>query len=342
MGEVADQVVTDRYALWNGDAMEVMPGLPDGFAHLVVYSPPFAYGEEGPGGGGLYKYSSSVRDLSNAGGYSEFLRVYRFFVAELYRLLVPGRVCAVHCMDTPMSNSGGDALADFPGDLIRVHQEAGFAYTGRHVIWKEPLAVRNRTMTKDLTHKTIVESAELGGVAGADYLLVFRKRGVSPVPVTHPRGFTEYFGASQPPAEVAGFRGWAGSQLENKFSQWVWQQYASSVWDDIRGNLGRWDDRQHDAVLPFRPARDPEDERHVHPLQLDVICRLVDMRTNPGERVFSPFMGVGSEVWAAVRLGRLGAGAELKPSYFRQAVRNLEALDAAGASADGPGDEQLF
>jgi DNA modification methylase len=323
---VLDQVITDRYALHNGDAMEVMRAYPDESMHLAVYSPPFAYGEEGPGGAGLYKYSSSERDLSNAGGYAEFLEQYGFFVRELHRLTMPGRVNAVHCMDTPMSNSGGDALADFPGDVIRLHRQIGFDYVGRHVIWKEPLAVRNRTMTKDLTHKTIVEDSTLAGLASADWLLIFRKRGRGE-PVTHPDGFTAYHGASSPPADVLRYRNWSGSQLENRWSHWIWQQYASAVWDDIRGNLGRWDRRGAMAVLPFREARDEEDERHVHPLQLDVIRRVVDMRTNPGERVFTPFMGVGSEVYAAVELGRKGAGAELKPAYYRQAIKNLTALD---------------
>ena len=326
MGQVTDSLITDRYALYNGDAMEVLASLPDGFAHAVIYSPPFAYGDEGVGGGGLYKYSSSERDLSNAGGYSEFFEVYGYFLKELHRVTMPGRLHAVHCMDTPMSNSGGDALKDFPGDLVRLHRDHGFDYVGRHTIWKEPLAVRNRTMVKDLTHKTVVDDATFAGLAGADYLLIFRKHGTNPVPVEHPHGFTAYHGASHPPADVMRYQGWAGSQLENRYSHWVWQQYASAVWDDIRGNLGRWDNRDHDAVLPYREARDEEDEKHVHPLQLDVIYRFVEMRTNPGERVFTPFMGVGSEVYGAVGLGRLGIGAELKPSYYRQAVKNMASL----------------
>lgn len=328
MGQVLDQAVSGRYALHNGDSMEVMRRYPDQCMHAAVYSPPFAYGDEGPGGAGLYKYSSSERDLSNAGGYSGFFEMYGFFVRELHRLTMPGRVNAVHCMDTPMSNSGGDALADFPGDVIRLHRECGFDYIGRHAIWKEPLAVRNRTMTKDLTHKTVVQDAADAGLASADWLLIFRKRGTNPVPVTHPEGFTTYHGASHPPADVLRYRGWSGKQTENRYSHWVWQQYASAVWDDIRGNLGRWDKRGVMAVLPYREARDEEDEKHVHPLQLDVARRVVDMRTNPGETVFTPFMGVGTEVYAAVELGRRGVGAELKPSYYRQAVKNLQALEA--------------
>jgi DNA modification methylase len=339
MGRVRDQQITDRWALYNGDAMEVLPGLHDDSVHLAVYSPPFAYGDEGTGGAGLYKYSSSERDLSNAGGLAEFLEMYAFFVAELHRVTMPGRVNAVHCMDTPMGNSGGDALHDFPGDVIRLHQRLGFDFIARHMIWKEPLAVRNRTMRKDLTHQTTVDDCTSAGVASADQLLVFRKRGENPVPVTHPNGFLAYYGASSPPAKVLRFRGWTGSQIQNEYSHWIWRQYASCVWDDIRGNLGQWDQKapgHRDGcdcprcahVVRHDQARDEEDEKHPHPLQLDVPRRVIDMRTNPGETVLSPFAGVGSEIYAAIELGRRGIGAELKPSYYRQAVKNLASLDA--------------
>lgn len=329
MGRVRDQQVTDRWALYNGDAMEVLPDLPDGSVHLSVYSPPFAYGDEGTGGAGLYKYSSSERDLSNAGSLAEFLEMYEFFVRELHRVTMPGRVSAVHCMDTPVGNSGGDALHDFPGDVIRLHQRLGFEFIARHVIWKEPLAVRNRTMVKDLTHKTIVTDCTSAGVASADQLLVFRKSGVNPVPVTHPDGFLSYHGASSPPARVLRYRGWAGNQIENLYSHWIWRQYASCVWDDIRGNLGQWDRRDVMAVVPHDQARDEEDEKHPHPLQLDVPRRVIDMRTNPGETVLTMFAGVGSEAYAAVELGRRPVAIELKPSYYRQMVKNLAGLEGA-------------
>lgn len=333
MGLITDSVITDRWAIYNGDSIEVMAAFPDNSIHAAIYSPPFAYGDEGLTGAGLYKYSSNPRDLSNAGGLSGFLEMYGYFVRELHRITMPGRLHGVHCMDTPMGNSGGDALHDFPGDIIRLHQASGFDYIARHVIWKEPLAVRNRTMVKDLTHKTVIDDATRAGVAGADHLLIFRKRGENPVPVTHPRGFTTYHGASSPPADVLRYRGWEGEQIANRYSQWVWRQYASSVWDDIRGNLGQFDVRGNMDVLPYREARDEEDERHVHPTQLDVIRRFVDMRTNPGETVFSPFAGVGTEQYAAVELGRRGIGAELKPSYYRQALKNLAAVDADHAEA---------
>jgi DNA modification methylase len=339
VGLIADSMITDRYAIYNGDAMDVLPDIPTASIHAVIYSPPFAYGDEGPGGAGLYKYSSSPRDLSNAGGLSGFLAQYEFFVQELHRVTMPGRLNAVHCMDTPMSNSGGDALHDFPGDLIRLHQRAGFEYVARHVIWKEPLAVRNRTMIKDLTHKTIINDATFAGVASADHLLVFRKRGDNPVPVTHPHGLTTYHGAAQPPADILRYRNWDGPQTENRYSQWVWRQYASSVWDDIRGNLGQYDRRGVTGVLPYREARDEEDEKHVHALQLDVIRRFVDMRTNPDETLLSPFGGVGSEAYAAVELGRRAIAVELKPSYYRQAVKNLAAVEADTDEAPSLFDE---
>ena len=326
MGVLA-QAVTSAYAAYNGDCIEVMGALASGSVHGAIYSLPFAR----PGGvnPGIYHYSSSERDLSNSRSYEEFLDHYGFAVAEIARVLMPGRVCAVHCTDVAAGNSGRDALADFPGDLIRLHARYGFDYAGRHVIWKEPLAVRNRTMVKDLTHQTTVEDCTAAGVASADYLLIFRRQGANPIPVTHPNGFTAYHGAALPPPEVLRYRGWEGSQIANKDSQWVWRQYASSVWDDIRGNLGQWDRRDVMAVLPYREGADDEDERHVHALQLDVPRRFADMRTNPGETILSPFMGVSSEIYAAVELGRRGIGIELKPSYFRQAVKNLTALDHA-------------
>lgn len=302
---ILDQTLTDTYALYNGDCMELMPALPDGSIHLSVYSPPFA---------GLYHYSSSERDLSNARNYDEFFAHYRFVVEELHRLTMPGRITAVHCMDVPTGNTGRDALVDFPGDIIRLHTAAGFDYIARYSVWKEPLTVRNRTLTKALAHRTIVDDSSRCSVASADYLLAFRKRGDNPVPIAHPTGLHEYIGERIPPADVLPYRGWTGKQTENRYSHWVWRQYASAFWDDVR----------LDHVLPYREARDGEDEKHVHPLQLDVIGRTVTLWSNPGERVFTPFMGVGSEVYEATRLGRFGIGVELKPSYYRQAIKNME------------------
>jgi hypothetical protein len=304
---VLDQEITDRYALYNGDCMEVMAALPDESIHLSLYSPPFA---------GLYHYTSSERDLSNCADYPEFLEQYGYVVDEIARVTMPGRMSAVHCMDVPTGNSGGDALRDFPGDIIRLHAEYGWAYVARYHVWKEPLTVRNRTMKKDLAHRTLVEDSSRCSVASADYLLIFRRPGENPVPIAHPRGLMSYAGDRPIPHELLPYRGWTGNQRENRYSHWIWRRYADAFWDDVR----------LDRVLPFKEARDEEDERHVHPLQLDVIERAIVLWSNPGERVLTPFMGVGSEVYGAVLNGRFGVGVELKPSYYRQAVRNVASV----------------
>lgn len=308
---VAEQKITDRYAIYNGDACEVMQKMRDGSVHLSVYSPPF---------GGLYVYSSDERDLSNCLDYKQFFEMYEFFVRELGRLTMPGRISAVHAMDIPSGNCGTDYLTDFPGDIIRLHEKHGWRYIGRHVIWKEPLAVRNRTMAKNLAHKTIVEDSSRASLASADYLLLFRNKGVNPVPIAHPTGLMGYAGERKIPANLLRYRGWTGNQIQNRYSHWIWRQYASSFWDDIRIS----------KVLPFKEARESEDEKHVHPLQLDVIERVVILRSNPGEVVLTPFMGVGSEVCGAIEHRRRAVGIELKPSYYRQAVKNVDVVDAQG------------
>jgi len=304
---VTDQLITNDYAIYNSDCIEVMKDMPDNKIDLSVYSPPF---------GGLYHYSSSERDLSNNDSYDDFFKHYRFIVEELYRLTKKGRCTAVHCMDTPSGNSGNDHLIDFPGDIIRMHEDIGFNYIGRHCIWKEPLTVRNRTMQKNLAHKTIVDDSIYCGVASADYLLMFRKKGENEIPISHGRGLDYYAGEREIPKELLTYKHHDGKQTENRYSHWIWRQYASSFWDDIR----------LDHVLKYKDGRDDEDEKHVHPLQLDVINRIVVLRTNPGEIVFTPFMGVGSEVYGAVINDRKGIGVELKKSYYNQAIKNLESV----------------
>jgi DNA modification methylase len=307
---VKDQLITSNYAIYNGDCIEVMQNIPDASIHLTVYSPPFA---------GLYQYSSDDRDMSNCLNYDEFFEHYGFCINQIKRITMPGRISAVHCMDIPLSNAGCDSMFDLPGRIIREHESRGFAYGGRRVIWKEPLMVRNRTMMKSLHHKTLCEDSTRNSIANADYLLMFRRKGENQIPVTHETGLLHYSGERQVPADLLGFRGMKGDQKKNQYSQWIWRQYASSVWDDIR----------IDNVLSFRSAKEDDDEKHVHPLQLDVIDRAVEMWSNPGEVVLTPFMGVGSEIYGAVKSGRRGIGIELKPSYYRQAVRNLESASVA-------------
>lgn len=304
---VKEQEVTDTYAIYNGDCCEVMPGLRSESVDLSIYSPPFC---------GLYNYSSSERDLSNCRSYEEFMEHYAFVIREIHRLTKPGRCSAVHCMDVPRNGANiGGGLRDFPGDIIRLHEANGFRYTARYHVWKEPLGVRNRTMAKGLAHCQVVEDSIFCDVACADYLLLFTKAGDNKVPVSHPVGLTSYAGSRAIPNDVLQWRGHTGKQTENRFSHWIWRQYASAFWDDVR----------IDRVMPFEASRDPDDERHIHPLQLDVIERTVILRSNPGEVVFTPFMGVGSEVYGALINGRKGIGVELKPSYYHQAARNLRA-----------------
>lgn len=309
---VLDQVITDKYAIYNGDSAEVLQSLPAESVGLSIYSPPFAT----ESGGCLYNYSSSVRDLSNARTYEEFFEHYGFIVEQITRLTKPGRISAVHCMDVPKQGANICGYSDFPGDIIRMHEKLGWEYLPRICIWKEPLSVRNRTMSKALAHRQICEDSTLTNVAAADYLIPFRKRGTNPEPVVHPHGLLEYAGERKVPSELHRYRNWKGNQIENRYSHWIWRHYASSFWDDIR----------LDNVLPYKESKAEDDERHQHPLQLDVIERSVVLWSNVGDVVLTPFMGVGSEVYGAVKLQRRGIGCELKPSYYNQAVNNLESL----------------
>lgn len=312
---IINQAITPNYALYNGDCVNGMRGLPDGRVDLSVYSPPFC---------GLYNYSSDPKDLSNCDSYLGFFEHYEFVVREIFRLTKPGRISAVHCMDVPGKGNGptarmgcganaGTGLIDFPGDIIRLHEKCGFQFMGRRAIWKEPLGVRLRTMAKGLAHAQIVEDSTLCDVASADYLLTFRKIGENQIPVSHPTGLHSYAGERIIPHELQEWKGHKGKQTENRFSHWIWRQYASSFWDDIR----------IDRVLPFKESKTEDDEKHVHPLQLDVIERACVLWSNPGEVVLTPFMGVGSECYGAVINGRKAIGFELKESYYRQAVKNL-------------------
>jgi len=322
---VKDQLITDNYALYNSDCMYVLPTLAKESVDLSIYSPPFA---------GLYNYSSSENDFSNCESKEQFLEQYEYMVKEISRVTKKGRITAVHCTDV-FDNTC--RLWDFPHEIIKIHEKHGFEYRNRITIWKEPLKVRMRTMVQSLMHKFIVEDSTKCFTAMPDYVLVFTKKGDNKVPVTHPSGFKRYFGETPILPNI--LRAWNnanGSDLNesqlwehlnrtyqdhedpksNKLSHYIWQRYASSVWDDIR----------IENVLPFKDGKDPDDEKHVHALQLDVIDRLVELYSNTGEVVLTPFMGVGSEVYSPVSLGRKAIGIELKESYFRQSKMNLEAV----------------
>lgn len=317
---VKQQEVTENYAIYNSDCMYVLPTLEDESADLVIYSPPFA---------GLYNYSSSENDFSNCETKEQFLEQYEYLVKELARVTKKGRINAVHVTDV-FDNTC--RLWDFPHEVIKIHEKYGFEYRNRITIWKEPLKVRMRTMVQSLMHKFIVEDSTKCFTAMPDYVLVFTKKGENEVPVTHPYGINHY--AGEIPILPNILRAWnnanntdfnseqlwehlnAKNEEESvtKLNHYIWQRYASSVWDDIR----------IDNVLPFRDSREEDDEKHVHPLQLDVIDRLVELYSNPDEVVLTPFMGVGSEVFSPVSMGRKAIGIELKDSYFKQAKLNLK------------------
>ena len=309
---IKDQVIKEDYAIYNSDCMYVLPILGNESIDLSVYSPPFA---------GLYNYSSSENDFSNCETRDQFLHQYDFLIKEIARVTKPGRITAVHCTDVMDSKSG--ELWDFPNEIIKLHEKYGFQYRNRITIWKEPLKVRMRTMVRSLMHKLIVEDSTECFTAMPDYVLIFKKKGINQVPVTHNFGLLHYAGATPMLPEMIEqygsydylklkYAGWNDLKT-NKLSHIHWQRYASSVWDDIR----------IDEVLQFKESKDEDDEKHVHPLQLDVVDRIVDLYSNEGEVVLTPFMGVGTEVYSPVSMGRKAIGIELKESYFKQAVKNL-------------------
>lgn len=317
-----EQIIKENYAIYNSDCMEVLPTLDNKSIDLSIYSPPFA---------GLYNYSSSERDFSNCESKEQFLNQYEFLIKEIARVTKDGRITAVHCTDV-FDNTC--RLWDFPNEIIRLHSKYGFEYRNRITIWKEPLKVRMRTMVQSLMHKFIVEDSTKCFTAMPDYVLIFTKKGENQIPVTHKKGLTKYFGATPILPNI--LTAWNNANKSNinekelwqylnkkyinhtdpktnKLSHYIWQRYASSVWDDIR----------IDNILPFRDSREEDDEKHVHPLQLDVIDRLVELYSNPKEIVLTPFMGVGSEVYSPVSLGRKAIGIELKDSYYKQAIINM-------------------
>ena len=310
-----EQTIADRYALYCGDSAEVLKDIPSDSIHYSIFSPPFA---------SLYTYSNSDRDLGNCRSNAEFFKHFRFIAAELFRTLVPGRCMSVHCMDIPAmkERDGYIGLIDFPGELIRMFESLGFIYHSRVAIWKDPLVEATRTKAIGLMHKQLCKDSAMCRNGLPDYLLTFRKPGENPQPVAHPDGLDSFAGEDEPRApkraEVLRSRDAINdhhSQIQTQdpvYSHQVWRRYASPVWMDIRQS----------NTLNARAARDDKDERHICPLQLDVIERALTLYTNPGDTVLSPFAGIGSEIYQALVMGRRGIGVELKESYYRQAVKN--------------------
>jgi len=292
--------MTDRYALYNGDCVEVMQSLPSNSVDFSVFSPPFA---------NLYIYSDDMRDMGNCKGVDEFLIQHSFMTRELMRILKPGRIAAVHCKQIAQykGRDGASGWHDFRGDLIRHFEAHGFQYHSEVVIWTDPVLEMQKTKTQRLLYCQLQRDASLTGIGMPEYLLLFRKwpnEAEETTPIKHYRNDKECDAAGGDERQVM--------DLD------VWQRYAAPVWFDIR----RTD------VLNVRIARDDRDEKHICPLQLEVIRRAVQLWSNPGEIVFTPFLGIGSEAYVALEQGRRAVGVELKPSYYAQAVANCEEMDA--------------
>lgn len=291
------------WTLYEGDCIDVARGLPDNSLHYSIYSPPFE---------SLFTFSDHARDLSNCRDSETFWAHYRFLIAEMYRAVMPGRLVSIHCMQLPTSKTrdGFIGLRDFRGEIIRAHQEAGFIFHSEVMIRKDPVAAMQRSKSIGLLHKQVCKDSALSRMAVADYVVTMRKPGDNPEPIAG--AFTEYHGEdTSMPAEDPGH---TADHVAGSYSVKVWQRYAESVWTDIN---------QSD-VLSYRAARAEEDERHISPLQLTVIRRCLQLWSNPGDVVFSPFAGIGSELYVAVQQGRRGLGVELKDTYFQQAMANLQ------------------
>ena len=301
--KAVDQVVTPDYAIYQGDACDLIRGIPSGSIHFGIHSPPFE---------GLYKFSNFDRDISNNDG-PQFWEHYAFLIQELYRVTMPGRIHAVHVMQLPTSKirHGHIGMRDFRGEVIRAYEDAGWIFHSEVCIWKDPVVAQQRTKSIRLLHKQIVKDSTISGQGLADYIVTFRKPGDNPEPVAG--CFHRYVGEGAGPDRS---KYTTPTDGRNWYSIEVWQRYASPVWLDI--NQSR--------TLQYRAARDEKDEQHISPLQLDVIERCVDLWSNPGDVVLTPFLGIGSEVYSAVNMGRKGIGFELKPSYFVQAAKNIAAL----------------
>lgn len=301
-----DQVITKDYAIYQGDAVELIRAVPGESIHFGIHSPPFE---------GLYRFSNYDRDISNNEG-DGFWCHYQFLIQELLRVTMPGRLHAVHVMQLPTSKirHGFIGMRDFRGEVIRAYEDAGWIFHSEVCIWKDPVVAQQRTKSIRLLHKQIVKDSTISGQGLADYIVTFRKPGENPAPVSG--CFSRYVGDGVGPDRS---KYTTPTDGRNWYSIEVWQRYASPVWMDINQT----------RTLQYRSARDEKDEVHISPLQLDVIERCIDLWSNPGETVLTPFLGIGSEVYGAVAAGRKGIGFELKPSYFDQAVKNIAELHRA-------------
>ena len=316
--EILDQKIDDRYAMYNGDCVEVLKGIRDNSIHYSIFSPPFA---------SLYTYSNSDRDMGNSASDNEFYEHFKYLISELYRVTMPGRLLSFHCMDLPMmkSRDGVIGLKDFPGELIRMFTDAGFIYHSKVTIWKDPLVEATRTKALGLLHKQICKDSSMCRQGLPDYLVTMRKPGENPEFITHPEGFDSYIGEDEPEGAKIERPQPDAEKYEKKekynevpvYSHQVWRKYASPVWMDIRQS----------NTLNGKSAREEQDERHICPLQLDVIARGINLWTNENDIVLDPFAGIGSSNYVALKMGRRTIGVELKENYYNLALENVEKGD---------------
>lgn len=311
--KVLDQSVTKDWALYNSDCIDVMRGLPENSVHYSIFSPPFS---------SLYTFSDSPRDVSNNSDDAVFWTHYSYVIEGLFRILKPGRLVSIHCMDLPTSitRDGFIGMRDFPGQNIRVCQEVGFIYHSRVFIRKDPVSAMQRTKALGLLHKQVTKDSAMSRMAIGDSIVTLRKPGDNDEPISGI--FEEYYGNDQTDEQLTteARRTWleSGSRsLALHKSILIWQRYAEPIWDDIH---------QGDT-LSFRVARAEHDERHISPLQLTPVRRCVDLWSNPGDVVFSPFAGIGTAGYVAVEMGRRFVGAELKDTYYQQALANLQTAE---------------
>ena len=322
--KVLNQAQGEGWALYNSDCIDMMRGLPEGSVHYSIFSPPFA---------SLYTFSDSPRDVSNNSDDRVFWDHYRFVIDGVFRALKPGRLISIHCMDLPTSITryGFIGMRDFPGQNIRVCQDAGFIYHSRVFIRKDPVSAMQRTKALGLLHKQITKDSAMSRMAVGDSIVTLRKPGENDEPIGGV--FETYYGGDFTDAELtkqarASWReqpddfGRARTFTDHK-SIFIWQRYAEPVWMDIAQS----------EVLSHRMARDEQDERHISPLQLTPVRRCIDLWTNPGDIVLSPFSGIGTAGYVALEMGRRFVGAELKPSYYRQAVENLRSAERDSGNA---------
>lgn len=314
--DVINQTIGKHHTVINGDCVDACKGLPDNSIHFSIFSPPFA---------SLYTYSDSPRDMGNCKDHAEFMTTFGFLVDELYRVIMPGRIVAVHCMEIPMmkERDGVVGFRDFSGDIIRLFQSRGFVmHAPRLTIWKDPLIEATRTKALGLMHKQICKDSAMCRPGSPDYLLTLRKPGDNPEPVEKPDGFVAYVGTNK----IKGTPGYFPPPLSgiSCYSHNAWRGYASPVWFDINQS----------NTLNATSAREEKDERHICPLQLDVIERAIQLWTNPNDIVLSPFGGIGSEGFVAVKAGRRAVLVELKESYYKQACANLERAERERDTVD--------